>query len=419
MHTLRYFLFFCLLMLSGVRTVRAQSVDSDELFRQAREAAFDRKDYEKAKALCQQALTQSPNYADIRNFLGRLYTWEKKVAEANEQFTTVLKGQPQNREALVGLIDLNYWNDRPVQALTHANTALQFYTDDVEIRLKKVRVLDELRQYSEAYALALAVLKAAPANADARSLVERIKANASQNSVALSYDYLYFDKNYNDALHKAPWQVASLTYGRTTRLGSLAARVNYANRFSGTGFQAELDAYPRLSPTFYAYVSVGLSGDEPIFPRFRAGASLYANLPRSFEAEVGARYLKFSSPTWIYTASAGKYVSSFWINLRTYLIPGDHALSKTFIGTVRYYYGGADDYLGLSGGTGLSPDETRNVLLGETRQNLLSQRASAEFRKGLTSRDVLSLTASWYGEEQANRPRGSQWGVGVGYKKRF
>ena len=50
-------------------------VSSDELFKEARNAAFEQKDYEKTKGLAYQALAQSPGYADIDIFLGRIFTW--------------------------------------------------------------------------------------------------------------------------------------------------------------------------------------------------------------------------------------------------------------------------------------------------------------------------------------------------------
>lgn len=46
-----------------------KDLDSDELFKMARDMAFEKKDYPKAIELCQQALVKSPNYEDIRVFL--------------------------------------------------------------------------------------------------------------------------------------------------------------------------------------------------------------------------------------------------------------------------------------------------------------------------------------------------------------
>ena len=52
-----------------------KSPSSDELFTNARHAAFEDKNYEKAKQLAFEALKKSPDYADIDIFLGRVYSW--------------------------------------------------------------------------------------------------------------------------------------------------------------------------------------------------------------------------------------------------------------------------------------------------------------------------------------------------------
>lgn len=409
-----------LISLLGPLSTSAQSVPgSDELFKQARQAAFDDKDYSRALTLCQQALAKSPDYAEIRTFMGRLYTWSGKLPEARQQFSLVLAKDSINKDALSAATDLEFWNDRSSQALLYCNTALRHYPTDSDLQLKKARILNDLKRTDEAYAVVAQLVQTNPDNADARSMADQLKWAASKNMLSVGVEYLYFNKNYNDALHRNPWHLANVAYSRSTRLGTLTGRLNYASRFGKNGFQTELDAYPHLSNTFYGYLNLGFSGNEPVFPRFRAGVSLYATLPGSFEAEAGFRYLKFGDETWIYTLSVSKYLKSFWFNLRTYLVPGSRAISQTYIGTVRYYFDTADDFIGIAGGTGISPDEARNALLGQDLRTLGSQRASIEFRKSFGGRLIPSVVVSWFNEEQRNRPRGNQWGVDLVVRQRF
>ena len=135
-----------------------------------------------------------------------------------------------------------------------------------------------------------------------------------------------------------------------------------------TGCRGEADAYPRINKTFYTYVNFGYSGNVGVFPNFRAGFSLYANLPKSFEAEAGVRYLYFTSTTIIYTFAIGKYYKNFLFTARTYQTPSDFGFSQSYSLSGRYFLKGADDYIGLSMGSGISPDETNQVVLYNGKQ---------------------------------------------------
>src|SRR5690606_6661050 len=129
------------------------------------------------------------------------------------------------------------------------------------------------------------------------------------------------------------WHTAGISYKRATKLGSVILKGNYAYKFGESGTQVELEAYPRISPTFYLYLGAGFSGDVGIFPKYRTGASLNANLPKSFEAEIGYRQLYFSENILLYTAAIGKYYKNWWFNLRTYITPDSSNISHSYTAT--------------------------------------------------------------------------------------
>lgn len=274
-----------------------------------------------------------------------------------------------------------------------------------------------MRRYPEAAAAADSLLEQDPKNAAARALVLSIKNQDSNNKIGLAYDYIYFDKQFDK-----PWQIASLDYTRQTSLGSITGRVNYASRYGQSGWQGEIDAYPHISNTFYTYLNFGYSGDYPVFPQYRAGFSLYANLPASFEAEAGLRYLYFTSATWIYTASVGKYYKNFWFNFRTYLTPSNQKISQSYALTARYYFGGADDYLSASVGTGISPDDrSKDVQLNNENYNykLKAQKASLAYRKTIGRLNVIGLSVSYVYEEYRPVTYGNQIDAGITYQRKF
>ena len=93
-------------------------ITSDDLFKSARYAAFEDKNYDKAKMYARQALAISPAYADIEIFLGRIFTWDKQYDSARYHFAKVLSTTPANEDASIAYADLEYWNDNYENALT-------------------------------------------------------------------------------------------------------------------------------------------------------------------------------------------------------------------------------------------------------------------------------------------------------------
>lgn len=93
----------------------------------------------------------------------------------------------------------------------------------------------------------------------------------------------------------APWQLGALSLGHRSGAGTYIARVNTARRFETGGAQGEVDLYPRLGRTCYAYLNAGY-GDAPVFPEWRFGAELFANLPRAWEASLGLTGRRYYAP---------------------------------------------------------------------------------------------------------------------------
>ncbi len=392
-----------------------KATSSDELFKNAREAAFEDKNYNVAKQLAFQALKISPAYADIEIFLGRVYAWNDQYDSACYHFSKVLSADPVNEDASIAYADLEYWNDHYEKSLNICNTALSSYPASQPLLLRKAKNLKALKKYSEASLVTSGILKIDESNKDALALASGIKDARAVNKISISYDHASFDKQFDQ-----DWNFASISYGRQTKLGSIIARVNYANRFGSDGIQGEVDAYPHISKTFYSYVSFGYSDNVGVFPKYRAGFSLYANLPKSFEAEAGLRYLYFTSPTNVYTFSIGKYYKSFLFNARTYLTPSDGSLSQSYSVAAHYYLKGADDFVSLSVGTGLSPDDNnQNIQFSNKQNRLSSKKISASFSHTFLKWNILSLSAGLINQEYQPSVKGNQLNLSVGLSRRF
>ncbi|MDM8161854.1 YaiO family outer membrane beta-barrel protein [Labilibaculum sp. K2S] len=392
---------------------------SDELFQQARSVAFDQKDYPKAMSLVFKALGMSPDYSDVRIFLGRLYTWSDKYDLAKESFLYVLKQNPDYEDATLAITDLEYWNDHYDSALLFCNNGLQYHPNSEELLLKKGKILNALRRYKEAYSVVTDLIEKYPKNESARSLQQAIRFDSALNKVSLSHDFSWFDGNYGDYLHKSPWHIIAVDYSRYAGIGSVIARLNYGNRFGNKAFQFEMDAYPRLFKNLSAYVNFGISDQSAVFPRHRAGMSLYASLPHSYEAEAGFRFLHFSNSTWIYVGSVSKYYKNFLFNARVYIVPDKQKISHSYSFTTRYYFGGADDYWKFGVGYGLSPDDAGSAQSFASDYRLRSVQFSAGYRKSITKFDVISLSMSVINQEFRKDTFGNRINTSVTYIRKF
>ena len=414
-------LVICFALLTSVSTAQnlnalPDTSTSDGLFQAARSAAFDNKNYPQAKSYCKKALELSPNYADIKIFLGRLYTWSNEYDSAKTIFESVLATSPSYVDAAVAYADLLYWNDHYKEAIAICDASLKLNPDSDEILLRKAKALAALKDYAAAAAITAAILKKDNNNAAARSLDSRIKDASVKNKIGITYDYNVFDKQFAD-----PWHLVAIDYSRTTGIGTVIGRFNYANRFGSSATQFEVDAYPRFNKTFYSYMNIGLSDNTGIFPRFRAGFSLYANLPKSFEAELGFRYLKFSgTPTWIYTGYLGKYVSSWLLGARTYITPSDYVkkVSVSYNITARHFFGGADDYIGGTLGYGISPDDKFNVGLINTPL-LNSYKVGVDYKKKINLHNIFNASTAWFNQEYLPGVIGNQYLFSIGWQYRF
>lgn len=406
-------LFYLLICCTFLRAIAQDQRSSDQLFQDARKAAFDNKNYPQAIQLSRLALAKSPDYSDIRVFLGRVYTWSDFPDSARREFHYILQAHPDYEDAYVAITDLEYWNDRPDTALKYANQGLQHYPRSQELLLRKTRVLVAKKQLQEAAQTGTQLLAINPSNGPGRALLNSIKDQVRKNKIDISYDYTYFDKRFDQ-----PWHLASIGYYRQTKLGTVIGRLNYGHKFGEDGLQGEIEAYPRISPTFYTYVNAGYSGSD-IFPKYRGGFSLFANLPAAFEAELGFRYLYFSDAVWVYTASVGKYYSNFWFNLRTYLTPGEGELSRSFAFTTRYYTAGADDFITVGIGTGISPDDQRNNINYSINTNLISYKLNLAWQRTVARLNIIGVNATWYYEEFREKTYGNQVNIGIFYQRRF
>ncbi len=350
--------------------------DTDSLYKEARKYAFSG-ERARAKSIAKKAIEISPNYLEIQVFIGRLYTWDEQYDTARSFYQGVINKNASYLDAYSAWCDLELWSENYSKALTIANDALKYDSTNSSILLRKAKAQINLNQTNEANNTINYALKFNKQDPQLFEYNELIKRKIQKNKISFSYDYDEFNKTFS------PWNLYSIAYTRSTNaLGSVIARINRADRFGTSGNQFELDAYPSIGEKMYMYLNAGYS-DVSIFPKYKWGASIYRSLPKSFEAEVGIRYLYFSTPTIVYTGSMGKYWKNFWFSLRPNFIPNSTGSSGSLTFISRYYLNDVNNYIGIVAGSGISADEVRinrtdisnnNLLLKSNRLRLTYQR---------------------------------------------
>lgn len=193
--------FFLQLLATGYLTAQ-ETVDltSDEIFTQARNIPKEA-NYSKIIGLLKIALDKSLDYADIRLFLGRVYTWNDNLDSARYQFNQVLAKNAENIEARSASFDVGYWNNNYSMALDHANMGLLYDPNSAELDIKKTKALDALKDNRQALALLKSCHNSNPNQDTVKNYYRLLRKYNTKNAIDLSYEYVYFDKRFDEPWH--------------------------------------------------------------------------------------------------------------------------------------------------------------------------------------------------------------------------
>ena len=239
------------------------------------------------------------------------------------------------------------------------------------------------------------------------------KKDSLKNSIGVQYNYQHFDpQNATD------WHMTGIDYTQKTNSAVYTGRLNYASRFQQTGWQVEGESYLTLSRKLYVYTGLGYSNQVPVFPKWRSGVSLFASLPASWEAEGGVRYLYFDKSVFVGTAGLSKYLGSWLLNVRSFASFAHNLNDPSFFLSARKYLKNEKDYLWVQVGSGISPDESRNVQFGN-EQFFSSRIASLGVRKSLTQNLAGTLSGSWSREEYAEKLWGNRLNAFIRLERYF
>lgn len=372
--------------------------DPDASFKRARELAFEG-NYPAARDTLVLILEAYPEYTEVQAFLANTYRWEGDHSQARKHFNRITSREREHEDVWLAAIQNELQAGNTSIALGLANKALSYLGDHQEIRSLRSEILGK--------------------STEEEAREEAGEQREFRNMFSVANRLETFDQYYD------PMWYTSVEYRRETAYGRVIPRVNYSYRFATDALQYELDLYPRLSNTFYAYTNYGYS-DSDLYPNHQGALELFANLPKAMEASLGARYLKFrDSEATLLTGSFGIYRGNYYLNFRPYLTVVDSrspAFSGSFL--ARKYLSDELHYLGLRASYGYSPELRQlsggGTLIAESLLYLESQQLLFEYQFASRNRQHLYMAQVGVSrQEYLLQPGAFFWVLGGGLTYRL
>lgn len=346
----------------------AQKINTDSLLTEVIKDINIRKNYPEAIKKAHTAIKIAPDYLDFHLFLGRAYQLTESIDSARYYYKIVVEKNPKYEDAYT------YWSQMEINAKNYpeanriTDQAIALFPQNKTFYFKKLAIYELQKEDNQAYDYLKSIDKQFPNDPEIKQRLFLLERKNNNDRVGLNYSITFFDRN-----GVGPWNLGSAQYIRERKWGSLIGRVNYANRLSfktsiADGLQYEAESYFFTGKKAYSYVGAAYS-DDIVFPKWRLGYSFYYNFNKGWEADLGVRYTKtVDQDLTAAVIGVGKYLGSYWINLRTFLQNQNSEIYPAFTLTTRYYFGSRFDYATVMLGYGTSPDE-RSVL-GQLEQRI-------------------------------------------------
>ena len=382
-------LFFCLFLFSNQNIKAQKKIDTDSLLTViVKDMKSNRPNYTVNIQRALLGAKLAPDYLDFHLVLGRNYDLKKVKDSARFYYNYVIDKNPAYEDAFLYLINLDIEEKKYDDGLILTNKAIEFHPESKPFRLRRIAIysLQNDTKNEEKYLKSIRTKFPNDPEIEQRLYVLYSKVNFDRIGV-------YYNVTTIDRDGIGPWHLASADYVRQRPWGSLIGRVNYARRLSSnsvmsTGLQFEGESYLFAKKNNYHYIDLAFSVDDA-FPEWRIGYSYFHTFTKGWEADLGARYIAMQDNSDLKTLNigVGKYLGSYWVNLRAYIQKN----GTSFTLTSRYYYKTKYDYVTLIAGYGTSPDDKTRSAEYDTRMSLRSYRLSAGFFKLIKSHYIFGI----------------------------
>ena len=317
--------------------------------------------YKKAKnQLIAQAKTAThrPDVALTNRFkMAFIYLSQRKYAQAEAEFQSLLAQNPMDKDALLGLIDTEIAAGHETKARSLITQGIAIYPNDPDFLVKNAYIYYSKHMYARAASIDQKIIQHYPDNKASQALLKELKDLNPHflyglNEVGTSsiVDYISDLKTY--------WQFSNAYYSRGMSWGLAALSLNNASRFGRNANQVALTVSPVLSRSLYFDMTGAYANEPLLYPTYTAGVEgYYSGLPLEFSFGYTyysiIKHIAFTK----YTASVSKEWSNYWVSFRpNYYVPQQGKKSVLYSATLVRFFGTKDCSANLTLGTGTSPD---------------------------------------------------------------
>jgi YaiO family outer membrane protein len=339
----------------------AQTVNADSLFFQAREVAFQDKDYVEAAAMLRQLLRQSPNFTDASVLLGRVLFWAGEPVEAEQLLRSIITKEPERADAWAALISGLLGLRRYDESLSLSRQALALHPEDVEILRQHAFSSAETGDFKEAVTLLDALLQQSPNDQQALWLRREFLRRSRQHRVSAGYARDFFQNSDWDTPDRVSYDIG---YEGFYRKATIGLSISFMEWLTLEDEQITLDAYPIINENMYGFLTLSKSTEGLLYPDYKAGASWFFTGFRELELELGLRYYWLPEQNAsLYTSSVTYYNQRYYGRIQLFAQNRGNESETSFQGTFRYYFDTTDpDYfVAVRLGQGIRGDEPNDA----------------------------------------------------------
>lgn len=240
-------------------------------------------------------------------------------------------------------------------ALRIIDTALYYKEDNKELKYMKGLAYEGLKKYDSAYYYQKFYEPTLLEFKDFKDHLNFLVQKSYRNNVGISYLRARYGDDYT---------ITSISTAEYTRIlkngGSYTARLNYAGRVEGKGFQGQIEWFKPWTEKLYTRIDAALS--NKFFAKIAVNAAAMYEFIPTWEAEVGVGLRRFFEGETLLNLNLGatKDIDDFRLSakLSTFYLnkEGNRAYLYSLFGRTQYFMNNPRNYLMVMGSLGNSPD---------------------------------------------------------------